>query len=276
MKVFISWSGQRSRQVAELLNDWLQCVLQALDPWMSSKDIDRGALWFTEITQQLSITSMGIVCLTMENRNKPWILFEAGALAKGLSSNRVCTLLVDLQATDLQNPLAQFNHTLPTKEGLFSLVQTINDSLKEKALKPSVLKTVFETYWLQFSDGFSQALAVTHAPEKVEERKELEVSLEILSVVRELEKRVKPNKRSERCEEDEKVQEVTASRRITHLKLIDEVVSLWDQGIRHEEVRKLLRKKGYDNYWINWAIKHAIQRMAFRQLSKELGHSGKN
>ncbi|EFD2076446.1 toll-Interleukin receptor, partial [Escherichia coli] len=29
MKVFISWSGQRSQAVAELISDWLKCVIQA-------------------------------------------------------------------------------------------------------------------------------------------------------------------------------------------------------------------------------------------------------
>lgn len=67
MKVFISWSGERSRKVAELLDDWLQCVIQAPEPWMSSKDIDRGALWFTEISDQLAGTGIGIVCLIKEN-----------------------------------------------------------------------------------------------------------------------------------------------------------------------------------------------------------------
>jgi len=118
MKVFISWSGERSKQVAELLNDWIQCVIQAASPWMSSKDIDRGALWFSEINDQLANTCVGIICLTQQNKNKPWILFESGALAKGITSNRVCTFLIDLQPTDIENPLAQFNATVPTKESV--------------------------------------------------------------------------------------------------------------------------------------------------------------
>jgi hypothetical protein len=73
MNIFISWSGERSRAVGDLLDDWLQCVIQALNPWMSSKDIDRGALWFSEITNQLKDTTLGIICLTKENLNKPWI-----------------------------------------------------------------------------------------------------------------------------------------------------------------------------------------------------------
>jgi hypothetical protein len=143
MRVFISWSGERSRRVAELLDDWLQCVIQAADPWISSKDIDRGALWFSEISDQLANTTIGIICLTKENMLKPWILFESGALAKGISSSRVCTFLIDLKSTDIENPLAQFNHTKPNKGGVWELVRTINLSLKEKALK--VEKTLILT-----------------------------------------------------------------------------------------------------------------------------------
>src|ERR1043165_153842 len=106
MKIFISWSGNRSRAVAETLRDWIKCVLQATRPWISTRDIDRGSLWFSEINDQLKDTSVGIICLTQENKNRPWILFEAGALAKGLSSNRVCTLLIDLKSADLEDPLA--------------------------------------------------------------------------------------------------------------------------------------------------------------------------
>ncbi|HHQ6082069.1 TPA: TIR domain-containing protein, partial [Enterobacter hormaechei subsp. steigerwaltii] len=111
MKVFISWSGQRSKVVAEIFSDWLKCVIQASQPWISTRDIDRGAIWFSEINDKLKDVSVGVVCLTQENKNKPWILFETGALAKGLTTNRVCTFLIDLNPEDLQDPLAQFNHT---------------------------------------------------------------------------------------------------------------------------------------------------------------------
>ena len=47
MKIFISWSGERSQKIAELFKDWIQCVIQAAKPWISSHDVDRGALWYT-------------------------------------------------------------------------------------------------------------------------------------------------------------------------------------------------------------------------------------
>ncbi len=191
LNVFISWSGEKSKLVAELLDDWLQCVLQAIDPWMSSKDIDRGALWFSEISNQLEHTSLGIICLTQENKTKPWILFEAGALAKGLSENRVCTFLIDLEPTDIGTPLSQFNHTFPNRDGVWELVRTINGALKENALKERILEKVFDTYWQQFEEKFQQIATEHPKGEKPIKRSEDEILLEILSSTRSMEKRIR-------------------------------------------------------------------------------------
>lgn len=191
MKVFISWSGPRSKAVAEVLDEWIQCVLQAVDPWMSSKDIDRGSLWFSELSDQLAETKLGIVCLTSDNKNRPWILFESGALAKGLSSARVCTFLIDLQPTDVENPLAQFNHSFPTKDGVFDLLRTINTSLSEKGLKETVLAKVFETYWPQFETEFQRALDENQPEQAAQPRSSDDVLSEVLTSVRRLDKRLR-------------------------------------------------------------------------------------
>lgn len=191
MKVFISWSGERSRAVADLLDGWIQCVLQAATPWMSSKDIDRGSLWFSEITDQLKDTKIGIVCLTKANKEKPWILFESGALAKGLSSSRVCTFLIDLESTDVSNPLAQFNHTLPDKEGVYELIRTLNSALGEQALREKVLEQVFDTYWPQFEDKFQQIVSDTDIEEHAPERTEESILVEVLRTVRGMDRRVR-------------------------------------------------------------------------------------
>lgn len=190
-RLFLSWSGERSKLVADLLDEWVQCVLQACEPWMSSKDIDRGALWFTEIASQLHTSTLGVVCLTKENKEKPWILFEAGALAKGLSSSRVCVFLVDLDPTDVGNPLAQFNHTLPNKEGVYSLIRTINSSLGELMLKDHVLDKVFETYWPQFEHEFNEVITSTPDAGQVAERTESDILSEVLQTLRSVDRRVR-------------------------------------------------------------------------------------
>lgn len=186
MKIFVSWSGNRSKAVAELFSDWLKCVIQVSKPWISTRDIDRGAIWFSEINDKLRDVSVGVVFLTQENKDKPWILFETGALAKGLTSNRVCTFLIDLKPTDLQDPLAQFNHTIPEKSGLWELTRTINASLTENSLDAKVLEKVFNTYWPQFENGFLQALEDNPIGEVIPPRSEQDILSEILNNTRSL------------------------------------------------------------------------------------------
>jgi hypothetical protein len=177
--------------VGELLDEWLQCVIQAINPWRSDRDIDRGSLWFTQITNQLQETSIGIVCITQENKNNPWILFETGALAKGLSSSRVCTFLIDLEPSDIRDPLAQFNHTKPNVDGVRSLVKTLNSTLEEKSLPDKILDQVFDTYWPQFEERFSAIIDETPQHQNVEIRTENDILTELLDITRGLDKRIR-------------------------------------------------------------------------------------
>ncbi|NNP67274.1 toll/interleukin-1 receptor domain-containing protein [Acinetobacter sp. Ac_5812] len=192
MKVFLSWSGDKSKETAELLDSWIRCVLQAVDPWISTKHIGRGALWFTEVADQLQHTTIGIICLTKENLNKPWILFEAGSLARGLTSSRVCTFLVDLQPTDIEPPLSQFNHTLPNKDNMRALIDTLNESLKENKLRDDILETVFETYWPKFETEFG-AILKRYSNETLQPviRTEENILLELLETTRTFDKRIR-------------------------------------------------------------------------------------
>lgn len=161
MNVFLSWSGPLSRAIAEAIRDWLKCVLQGANPWLSAVDIDRGALWADRINSQIATTSVGIVCLTAENRMKPWILFEAGALARGLSQNLVCTVLIDLQPADVSAPLSMFQSTRLDRESMRALCITLNRSLvqEQRALDETTLETVFDAHWLAFDNRVKSALA---------------------------------------------------------------------------------------------------------------------
>jgi len=191
MNIFISWSGQKSKLVAELFRSWLPLVIQAVKPWLSSKDIDRGSIWFSEINNQLADTNNGIVCLTKSNINKPWILFESGALAKGLTHNRVFTYLIDIEPKDVRDPLAQFNHTTPTKEGLLQLVRSINKGLAANVLSEQILHDTFEKFYPDFEKKINQ---IIDSPEEEEEIKELnqdDYMDEILFTVRAIDQRVR-------------------------------------------------------------------------------------
>ena len=93
MKVFISWSKKRSRAFAEALRDWLPEVIQDCKPWMSSKDIDLGQRWSSEIASQLNEARLGVLCVTPENLGSVWLAFEAGALSKSVAEGRVIPYL---------------------------------------------------------------------------------------------------------------------------------------------------------------------------------------
>ncbi len=140
-----------------------------------------------ETPQNLVINSEQVL-----NKEKPWILFEAGALAKGLGSSRIYTLLVDLNPEDIRDPLAQFNHTRPTKDEMFKLVSSINKGLEGRGLKEGVLISAFKTYWPQFEEDFNKIIAETEADTAPEvPRPQEDVLFEILNSVRGIDKRVR-------------------------------------------------------------------------------------
>ena len=190
MKVFISWSGPRSKAVAEVFKDWIACVIQSVKPWYSPEDIEGGAQWFNEINSGLKDTAIGVIFLTQDNKDKPWILFEAGALAKGLSGTRVCPVLIDLKSTDVVGPLNQLNHTQPTEEDMFKLVKMINKQLGEKSLKTEVLSSAFEIYWPQFKKGFDEAVKNNTNDDAVINRTEHDLLNELLMASRGINRRL--------------------------------------------------------------------------------------
>jgi hypothetical protein len=108
VKVFISWSGDRSKQVALALREWLPQALQAAQPYMSEKENEAGALWDNILSSALEESNFGIVCLTPSNLESRWLNFEAGALSKAVSQARVVPLLYGLGESDVGLPLSRF------------------------------------------------------------------------------------------------------------------------------------------------------------------------
>ncbi len=129
LKVFVSWSGDRSLPLAEATRDWMEVVFHNVQPWLSQKDIDAGERWSPAIASELEATHFGILCLTRDNLSAPWLLFEAGALAKSVEKARVVPLLLDLEESDLSGPLSQFQAKKATSDGFASIAHSINGVL---------------------------------------------------------------------------------------------------------------------------------------------------
>ena len=188
MDIFISWSKPKSEQVAIFLRGWLKSVIHSLDPWIS-EGIRSGERWNDEINKKLATTSLGIICITQENKDNPWLLFEAGAMAKERENARVCPLLIDLEGAQLQYPLAQFQATKLTKPDIFKLIASINSFYGEKALKDDFLKKSFEINWPEFENEIPNFIKSIQKEEVVRRSPE-NLSLEILESVRAFDRRL--------------------------------------------------------------------------------------
>jgi hypothetical protein len=148
MKVFISWSGDQSKKMAEALRSWLQFVIQSADPFVSSVDISKGDRGFQVIADELEQTELGIVCVTRENYLTPWINFEAGALSKAFGRARVIPCLLDMPVSDLTGPLVQFQAVASTnRDDIFEMVRTLRDHAGLKDLDDQRLRTIFDAFW---------------------------------------------------------------------------------------------------------------------------------
>jgi Ricin-type beta-trefoil lectin domain-like/TIR domain len=146
MKIFISWSGTRSKEVADALKLWLPDVLQSVTAFVSS-EIHTGVNWLNAIRTALSECNFGILCLTKDNCTKPWILFEAGALAKVLDHSLVCPYLIDMDPQDLPMPLLSFQAAVANEQGTRDLVRSLNRASDLVKLSESQALRMFEKCW---------------------------------------------------------------------------------------------------------------------------------
>lgn len=194
MKIFLSWSGNKSKLIAESLREWLEQVIQSTEPWISTS-IEKGKKWSKEISDRLEESKVGIICLTRENLNAPWILFEAGAISKS-SDSYVCTFLTDISSpTEITGPLSSFQHTRFQKDEVLKLLKTINSRIKEskggKSLNEKSLEDVFEIFYPKLEAKIIEILDVT--PEQVTEnhiRSDRELLEEIVESQRNLKEKI--------------------------------------------------------------------------------------
>ena len=145
MKIFVSWSGELSRRIAEVLNKWIPCIVQSVEVFFSPEDIEKGDNWDKVISKELSECKYGIICLTPDNTTAPWINFEAGAIAKSLDS-KVSALMINIKPSDIKGPLSRYQATRFDKDDFFQLITAINKTL-DTPLESAILQNTFNTIW---------------------------------------------------------------------------------------------------------------------------------
>jgi len=183
MKLFLSWSGIQSHAVAVILKDCIKCVLNDVEPFVSSEDIRKGNRWLIEISKELEEAHFGIICLTRDNLTLPWVIFEAGALSKSIDRSRVCTLLMDgLTPSTVDGPLSHFQATQFDKEDFRKLVFDINRALGERQLPENILSKSFEKWWDELEQDIREIPPNTES--LIQARPDSEILSELLDLCR--------------------------------------------------------------------------------------------
>lgn len=211
MSVFISWSGENSKshQVAKLLREWLPRVIQRLGCYVSSNDIHAGSLWVSDLFDALNTSTVGIMCLTVETIEKPWVNFEAGALAKQVGKPRVCPLVIDVKKEEVLYPLGAFNAKTTEKEDMYAIVKVINDAQGGAKLSDSDLRESFESRWESFASELKKIQKTTPAAPKQDLS---EMVAETLSIVRGLADNISGDESGERLSLAERIAEILIQR----------------------------------------------------------------
>jgi hypothetical protein len=178
MKVFISWSGDYSKQLAAAIKSWLPRVLQSVEVFFSDTDIEVGSTWYDDIIDALESSDAGLIILTPENITRQWIMFEAGAIARGVSKDRVCPILFGVKKSALRGPL-QFRQAVEfTEDDFRKLLKTINNG----RIGETDLNVIFNTWWPSLKQSIE---AITTRPQPVlKEPSEKELLHELLGLTK--------------------------------------------------------------------------------------------
>jgi hypothetical protein len=122
-KIFLCWSKSRSKAIAEAWAKLLPEIINGVVPILST-EFQKGKEWFNLLRRDLDEARTGIVFLTLENMNAPWIHFEAGALATAVGNHdgAVFTYIYGFDPGRLAGPLSAYHSTVATKQDTQRLV----------------------------------------------------------------------------------------------------------------------------------------------------------
>jgi hypothetical protein len=188
MKVFISWSGKRSKAMANALKEWIPLIVQHSEPFVSDKDISAGDRWAQAIAGELESSNFGILCITPENISSEWIMFEAGALSKAMQDAKVIPLLFGLELSDLSGPLQQFQALKVDEQGMLDALKAINAASDNKT-GDATIEQLVPALWSQLRDKLDAIPARAETEKHM--RPQTEIMEDLVSQVRGLNGRMR-------------------------------------------------------------------------------------
>lgn len=132
-KIFISWSKPTSLMLAKEIKRILQDSFgYSVSVFISDIDIGYGDNWRDALSKKIKDADLGIIALTNENINQPWLLYEAGALSQK------CTIIpVFYGNRETEGPLKdrQAVFSFSDKDNLSKFLHDVSKELKFKIEK---------------------------------------------------------------------------------------------------------------------------------------------
>lgn len=136
LKIFISWSKNKSREIALEVKDFFEGLFHnSIELWMSSDSIEYGSTFIIDINDALRKSDCCIAIITEENINSSWIMYEIGAIAgksyfssDNLDTKAVIPIIFDgIDDKKFSNsPINQFQRLRFGKESIFNLSKQLN------------------------------------------------------------------------------------------------------------------------------------------------------
>lgn len=197
MKIIIGWTGKTSRGMAELLRDWIMRVIQASEPILINVDEQSSSLFIPNRNDH-DERFFSILCLTSNNHNDHSMLFEAGVMSSLLPGSRICGVMLDIEDEHMCRPLKRFPLLDSSKEGIRTLLHSINESRDSKAIAVDVLEDTFNIFWQKFEEQAERLRQEASKESKTDEPEAIRepvisneaLMVEMLATVRALEKKL--------------------------------------------------------------------------------------
>lgn len=230
MRIFASWSGDESKQIAELLKSWIPCVIQDAEVYVSSQDIGKGERWLASVSNNLSEIDFGIIVVTKTNVNAPWILFEAGALSKSVKGIVVPLLCGIDNFEAAKSPLTQFQYARPVQSEMRDLLLQVN-SFCSKPLDQTRIEAALSKWWPDFVSKYEQIeLPEVKVPKKETDSSRLQNIEDALGQMMFEMRRMR------------NVQETLGNARVTAEAIAESAITMTDEARRRSEFMRRRRE----------------------------------
>jgi len=176
--VFISWSKEPAGEIAKKVQYLLGKIFP--DPtikfFVSKAEcggIRGGDKGRNILDVELEQSNFGILILTENNFERPWIMFEAGALSKDSKISKVVPICFKRDKTKIENPIEVFNRVKYDKDDfLESLIYQIEKVRYEKEPSPQQKENLSKSlndYWEEFQKATDEILSKSPQTDYVNE-----------------------------------------------------------------------------------------------------------